>query len=217
MTSAFKPGRDGEPVPWQPCCDPYRREVLFVAAVLYIAYRKRRKMIRRILVIIAAPLLLTLGIGLMASSANAHTIAPNAGGCVTGPFDLSADGSPGYNATGQGHNNPVQMVQGGASDFCLQDNGGGWYTFEDIFSGECLNMASNGTVYEDSCIFSTPEQWNQSIPGDHHWENRHNGSVVLTGGDGGPPYGSAVFTLPLCTGILCGSTGYFQSWATPGS
>lgn len=156
----------------------------------------------------------SLPAGVPSPSAGAQLAA----GCATGNFDLSASGSPGYNATFEGHNNQAQMVQGGGTDFCLVNSGtANWYEFMDTGSGECLNMGSNGNVYFDGCIDSTPEQWNDAIPMNHEWENRHDGNVVLTGGDGGPPYGSGVFTLPPCTGILCGTQGYFQSWATPGS
>lgn len=141
---------------------------------------------------------------LVGTSAIVNSIPAHAQTCATGNFFLKEVANPLY-IIGEGHNNVVNVESSGGV-FCLVNSGTqNWYEFLDVGTNECLNVAS-GAVYEDSCIDSTPEQWNQSIPGDHHWENRHygsNGMLTGTDHDGGTVFVDSLNSLEL------------QSWATP--
>lgn len=131
--------------------------------------------------------------------------------CATGIFYMENTNDGTFYIQGEGHNNPVQQVSimTGRSIFCLVNSGTtNWYEFQDQNSDECLNLGSDGRVYEDSCIDSTPEQWNQ--PSDHLWRNRHSGNLYIT---------ALCFTTSDVTGftsVNCNSPNpAMQSWATP--
>lgn len=160
---------------------------------------------KRLLALIAAALLsVTLGVAL-SSGTPAH-----ASGCVTGNFDLQNINDRSFYIVGEGHNQQVQQVNNGTTAFCLVDgSSANWYQFEDATNGLCLNVA-NYKLYEDSCTDTTPEQWNQTIPGAYYWENRHYGEVM-----------TALCSLDSDVVVFadsdCSGGGYNQQWATPGA
>lgn len=147
----------------------------------------------------------------------AYMLAPpaHAQGCVTGNFYMQNTNDTTFYILGEGHNNPVQQVSiiTGRSKFCLVDSGTtNWYEFLDVVSGNCLNLGSDARVYEDGCSDTTPEQWNQTIPGNHEWENRHVGSDRIT---------ALCLTTSNVTGFTqddCSSGNpAMEQWATPGA
>lgn len=154
-------------------------------------------------------ILLAAIIGTMVSGLTlASTTKAWAYGCVTSGFYMELSNATSFFIAEQGHNNPVQIRDDEVSVFCLQDTGSnGWYTFKDAITGECLNVGTNLLVYEDTCENTTPEQFNQSIPGDHMWENRHYGS------DNGILSSDATQGDPVFTSY--GGATEYQSWATP--
>lgn len=159
-------------------------------------------------------ILLALGLIIGFGGVAVITSGPaHAASCATGWFDMqNANDSIEYLLDG-GHNNPIFQTSANSSDFCLVNSGTAkWYEFMDRASLECLNVGSDGQVYEDSCIDSTPEQWNQSIPGDHHWENRHTGNLMssICNDDSNVTVENQI---PECAS----GSNQNQSWATPGS
>lgn len=162
-------------------------------------------MFRRFAVLSAG--LLAVGmLSFVASIPAAH--AKTAYTCASGDFQFQNIYDPSLVILDNGHNQEIQTNPTG-SVFCLVDSGTkNWYEFVDVEGGLCIEDVSS-MYYAESCNDSTYEQFNQSIPGPHIWENRHSGlymSSLCTQASSINDWGST----------NCGLNPSFnQEWATP--
>lgn len=164
-------------------------------------------MIKRIAAIAAGILAIGM-LSFVASIPAAHAKA--AVTCSSGTFYFQNINDSSLYLLDAGHNT-ILTQETEPSLWCLVDSGtNNWYEFVDPQTGLCAEVATAENIYMESCNDSSPEQWNQSIPGPHRWENRHDGNY-MTG------LCSASSTIDAYPSVSCssGSPNYNQQWATP--